>query len=165
MPFTTSVVVPVKNDVIEQLYAHAMEGLDVGKAMSQPERAFNVRHLKMGVRLAGALLQCDDEVAMGLLVSAATILSHQRSSISLRFSPIQRRDVQWRLFDLFESQYMSATIKLQVVRALDSSTRRAVGMRYFVDTKAPTETCYQRLVTILTSKQVTRARSLLLPMK
>ena len=51
-----------------QLYGHLLEGLDVSKAMAQPKTAYKVRHLKMGVRLAGALLQCDDYIALGLMV-------------------------------------------------------------------------------------------------
>lgn len=46
-----------------------MEGLDENAAMKQPEAAFKVRHLKMGISLSTALLQCDSTVAMMLLVS------------------------------------------------------------------------------------------------
>ena len=80
---------------------------------------------------------------------------------------MQRINVQQRLFDLFESQYMSATVKLQIVRALDQSTRRACGMRWFVgihpeqlhktSETTTTESAYQRLVRILTTKQVRSA--------
>ena len=65
---TSSRVITARDDVIVQLYGHLLEGLDVSKAMAQPKTAYKVRHLKMGVRLAGALLQCDDYIALGLMV-------------------------------------------------------------------------------------------------
>ncbi len=46
-----------------------MEGLDLERAMAQPETAYKVRHLKMGVTLAGVLCTCDSYTSFRMLVS------------------------------------------------------------------------------------------------
>ena len=69
-----------------QLYGHLLEGLDVSKAMAQPKTAYKVRHLKMGVRLAVALLQCDDYIALGLMVGfCSTEMMRKKSTLCLYF--------------------------------------------------------------------------------
>ena len=54
--------------MLEKLVAWAFEGLDMERAMAQPETAYKVRHLKMGIRLAGMLCSCDSYVAFHMLV-------------------------------------------------------------------------------------------------
>ena len=61
-----SVVVP---DVLETLIDWAVEGLDLSAAIAQPETAYKVRHLKMGVRLSGALCCCNSDITVLLMVS------------------------------------------------------------------------------------------------
>ena len=56
------------------LSSWCLEGLDVEKAIAQPETAYKVRHIKMGIRLAGALCMCDDQVTLNLMVSKLNIV-------------------------------------------------------------------------------------------
>jgi len=58
----------VCSEVLELLIDWTFEGLDLNKAMAQPETAYKVRHLKMGIRVAGALCSCDSYVAFRMLV-------------------------------------------------------------------------------------------------
>ena len=51
-----------------------LEGLDLSKALEQPEAAFKVRHFKMGARLAGALCSCDSYIAFRMLVSGRDVV-------------------------------------------------------------------------------------------
>ncbi|KAH3771868.1 hypothetical protein DPMN_173197 [Dreissena polymorpha] len=88
----------------------AQEGLMEDRAMAQPEAAYKVRHLKMGFKLAGALCSCDPSIAVQCLT----------------------RDFQGRLLDNFESQYMSFSLKQQIVVALDQSTRFQDGLDWFL---------------------------------
>ena len=56
--------------MLQLLVESMLEGLDVEKAMAQPVTAYKVRHLKMGIRLASSLGQCDAHVALSCLVSS-----------------------------------------------------------------------------------------------
>jgi hypothetical protein len=56
-------------DVLSVLISWCEEGLSVDKAMAQPETAYKVRHLKMGIRLAAALSSCDNALTRTVLVS------------------------------------------------------------------------------------------------
>lgn len=56
-------------DVLKTLVEWCLEGLNLKKGIAQPETAFKVRHLKMGIRLAGALCSCDSQVASMVVVS------------------------------------------------------------------------------------------------
>jgi len=44
------------------------EGLDLNRAMQQPDATFKVRHLKMGITMVSALFTCDEEISLYLLV-------------------------------------------------------------------------------------------------
>ncbi|KAL3859118.1 hypothetical protein ACJMK2_009350 [Sinanodonta woodiana] len=99
-----------RKGIINQLVDWALEGLDVNKAMIQPESAFKLRHLKMGIRLTGALCCCDEEVAIRILC----------------------KDAQDKLLDLFSTQFMSFSLKLQIIRALDHTTRLRDGIEWFL---------------------------------
>ena len=55
-------------EMLETLVDWCFEGLDINKAMAQPETAFKVRHLKMGIRLAALLCSADSYVAHRMLV-------------------------------------------------------------------------------------------------
>ena len=61
-------------DVLDTLIGWVLEGLDEEKAMNQPESAFKVRHLKMGITLAGALCACDSDICVQALVSDFSLL-------------------------------------------------------------------------------------------
>lgn len=91
----------------------------------------------------------------------------------------QALDVQHKLLDLFVAPHMSFSLKLQIVRAIDQSTRFTDGMKWFQgnhvlqQTKVKAEanqtgppdvcmdvedvkkeSCYQRLVNCMMNKQV-----------
>ena len=90
----------------------------------------------------------------------------------------QSKEVQHTLLDLFCSEYMSSSLKLQIVKALDASTRLKEGLDWFLgqhhlqvengteiegdgcdtDLDRPTavtrQTGYQRLLDIMLQKQV-----------
>ena len=51
-----------------------MEGLCEEKAMQQPEAPFKIRHLKMGINLATALLTCEPSISMALVVSLGSMV-------------------------------------------------------------------------------------------
>ena len=59
----------VATEVLETLIDWAVEGLDLSAAIAQPETAYKVRHLKMGVRLSGALCCCNSDITVQLMVS------------------------------------------------------------------------------------------------
>ena len=61
----------VSTETLDLLIDYTLEGLDVTKAMAQPVTAYKVRHLKMGIRMAGALGQCDSYVTLRCLVSSS----------------------------------------------------------------------------------------------
>lgn len=55
-------------DVLTTLIEWTMEGLSLDVAMAQPETAYKVRHLKMGVMMAGVLCTCDPYTSFRMLV-------------------------------------------------------------------------------------------------
>ncbi|KAI0219773.1 hypothetical protein LSAT2_028704 [Lamellibrachia satsuma] len=96
-------------EVLETLMEWAVEGLNLDNAITQPETAYKVRHLKMGVRLVDALCCSNSDISLQLM----------------------QKDVQHRLLDLYSSQYMSSSLKLHIVRALDSTMRFVDGLQWF----------------------------------
>ena len=61
-------------DVLEHLIQWTIEGLDLECAIKQPEVAYKVRHLKLGIRLTAALTSCDSYTAFRILVCSMTII-------------------------------------------------------------------------------------------
>ncbi|CAH1802876.1 unnamed protein product, partial [Owenia fusiformis] len=121
-------------EAVDTLVDWALEGLDLEKAMLQPSTPFKVRHLKMGVNLTGALAVCDTSVALRLL----------------------NKGVQHKLIDLYQSQYMSVSVKLHIIRSLDQTTHFHEGLRAFLERDQAHMTGvsgYQRLLEIMLSKQ------------
>uniref|UniRef100_A0A0L8HH29 Virilizer N-terminal domain-containing protein n=1 Tax=Octopus bimaculoides TaxID=37653 RepID=A0A0L8HH29_OCTBM len=98
-----------REDVLTTLLDWCIEGLDLKKAITQPETAFKVRYLKMGIRLASSLCCCDSFVA----------------------SKAVERNIQHYLLDLYISPNMSMSLKLQILRALDQTTRLQEGLLWF----------------------------------
>jgi len=73
-------------DALETIIDWIFEGLDLDKAMSQPATPYKVRHLKMGVRVAGALSACDSYIAFRMLVCVCLYLSIHQQFFSVLFS-------------------------------------------------------------------------------
>ena len=61
----------------------ALEGLSEEKAMKQPEATFKIRHLKMGITLATALLNCEPSISMALVVSQSCELWMRKKELLL----------------------------------------------------------------------------------
>ncbi|CAI9735216.1 Hypothetical predicted protein [Octopus vulgaris] len=98
-----------REDVLTTLLDWCIEGLDLKKAITQQETAFKVRYLKMGIRLASSLCCCDSFVA----------------------SKAVERNIQHHLLDLYISPNMSMSLKLQILRTLDQTTRLQEGLLWF----------------------------------
>jgi len=45
------------------------------KAIGQPDAAYKVRHLKMGIRVTGSLCSCDEAVATNVLVCICNLIT------------------------------------------------------------------------------------------
>ncbi|ESP02223.1 hypothetical protein LOTGIDRAFT_176425, partial [Lottia gigantea] len=124
--------------VVEKIIEWTMEGVDLDKAMKQPESAFKVRHLKMGIKLTGALTSFSPDFAKKLIL----------------------KDIQHKLINLFVSPYMAFSVKLLIVQALDKTVRFIDGLNWFLGThtnQIPNkQTCYQRVLEIMMGKQLVR---------
>jgi len=75
-------------DALETIIEWTFEGLDLDKAMSQPATPYKVRHLKMGVRVAGALSACDSYIAFRMLVCTCLYSSIHPQFYSLLVSGV-----------------------------------------------------------------------------
>lgn len=77
-----SVVDPANFDAsIQTLITWTLEGLDVQSAMAQPDTAFKVRHLKMGIKLSERMLTMYESLTTELLVSQQLCRAHMLLSI------------------------------------------------------------------------------------
>ena len=66
----------LSSGLLDTVVEWTLEGLSEEKAMQQPEATFKIRHLKMGITLATALLSCEPSVTMTLLVSIFDTVKH-----------------------------------------------------------------------------------------
>lgn len=114
--------------VVESLVSWTFEGLSVEKAMQQTENMFILRHLKVGINLAGAMASLDSDILAKLLT----------------------RGLLHRLIDLLGAEHMSSAVRLQLLRALDLATRLSTGVEAFLglEPSGPVagDTPYQRVV-------------------
>lgn len=90
----------ILSDIIQTLFKWVEIGLDFNLALSQPQPGYKVRHIKAGVRLVEALCHCGEVVTEQLL---------------------DAQDIHSKLLDLYHKDYMALSIKLMILRALDSS--------------------------------------------
>ena len=81
-------------DVLENLILWALEGIDMSKAMAQPETAYKVRHIKMGVRLVSALCTTDSNILNKMLSLG----------------------IQDKLLDLYMIPHMAPSVQLMIIR-------------------------------------------------
>jgi len=86
-------------------------GLDFDLALSQPQPGYKVRHIKAGVRLVDALCHCGEAITEQLL---------------------DAQDVHSKLLDLYHKDYMALSIKLMILRALDSSLSCQQAVEHFL---------------------------------
>ena len=62
-------------DTLDTLTEWTLEGLNLEKAIGQPDAAYKVRHLKMGIRVAGSLCSCDEAVTTNVLVCKSILIA------------------------------------------------------------------------------------------
>ncbi|XP_078337705.1 protein virilizer homolog isoform X3 [Crassostrea virginica] len=128
-----------RTDVLDTLIGWVLEGLDEEKAMNQPESAFKVRHLKMGITLAGALCACDSDICVQAL----------------------EKEVQSKLVCLMESPFMSYSLKVQIIRSLDMTTFFVDGIQWLLGSHSKQlikaenaqSNCLQRILSLMLKKQ------------
>ncbi|GFR93836.1 virilizer-like protein [Elysia marginata] len=128
-----------KTDVLDVLIKWVMEGCDPDIAMTQPGAAFKIRHLKIGMKLAGLLCAQEESIALKLL----------------------HKGIQSKLLNLYESPYIVFSMKHLALRALAKTTHFSVGVKWLlgihseVSVEEKEESGYQRLVkSLLTPKIV-----------
>lgn len=99
------------SDIIQTLLKWVEIGLDFSLALSQPQPGYKVRHIKAGVRLVEALCHCGEAVTEQLL---------------------DAQDIHSKLLDLYHKDYMALSIKLMILRALDSSLSCQQAVQHFL---------------------------------
>jgi len=99
------------SDILQTLFKWVEIGLDFGLALSQPQPGYKVRHIKAGVRLVEALCHCGEAVTEQLL---------------------DAQDIHSKLLDLYHKDYMALSIKLMILRALDSSLNCHQAVQHFL---------------------------------
>uniref|UniRef100_T1D1V3 Putative virilizer-like protein n=1 Tax=Cupiennius salei TaxID=6928 RepID=T1D1V3_CUPSA len=147
-------------EAIDLFIKWTIEGLNFELALNQPQTAYKVRHLKTGIRLATLLFQTNNDIIQKLL----------------------DKDIPKLILQLFDQPYMVLPVKLLILRGIDVVLSSKSGLDYIVHKqvvfsppkvfdynlnkeevkndnlqKDVYKTCYQRLLEILVSKQLTRA--------
>lgn len=113
-------------------------GLDFEKAYHQPKPVFKVRHMKAGIRLVETLCRCGEDITVELVKST---------------------DLQHKLLDLYDRDYVALSVKLAILRALDVSLNYASSVKHFVSMDEQRhENGYRRLVKMLRSTRTARVR-------
>lgn len=99
------------SDILQTLFRWVEIGLDFTLALSQPQPGYKVRHIKAGVRLVEALCHCGEAVTEQLL---------------------DAQDIHSKLLELYHKDYMALSIKLMILRALDSSLNCHKAVQHFL---------------------------------
>uniref|UniRef100_A0A0B7AVR5 Virilizer N-terminal domain-containing protein n=1 Tax=Arion vulgaris TaxID=1028688 RepID=A0A0B7AVR5_9EUPU len=129
-----------KQDVLNTLVSWVVEGCDPNIAMTQPDAAIKVRHLKIGIKLAGCLSVLNPNIALVLL----------------------RKGIQSKLLDLFESNFIVFSVKHLALRSLARTTHFPAGIQWFLGIhpevvgKSKGESGYQRLVRSLLQPKIVK---------
>lgn len=121
-------------------------GLNIDVAVNHAQPAFKVRHIKAGIRLADVICLC----GCWLVEKLVTELQ-----------------IQKKLMQLFYKEYMALSIKLMILKALDSSLIEEKSIRHFLtekfvlvigDVKTEPLNGYQHLFNMLKGKQLVRVK-------
>ncbi|XP_062841767.1 protein virilizer homolog isoform X1 [Trichomycterus rosablanca] len=110
--------------------------LDLDSALAQPI-ALNLRQLKAGAKLASSLADCGTETLQALL----------------------KKGITTRLLDLLFADHVSSTLKLNVLRSLDSIISEPQGMEAFLRTgshDSEVTSGYQRMIELFLLDQTVR---------
>lgn len=111
-------------------------GLDFDKAYNQPKPVFKVRHLKAGIRLSETLSRFGEEINLQLIKSI---------------------NLQHKLLDLYDKEYIALSVKLAILKALDTSLNYGSGVEQFL-TSSNGVNGYQRLIGIFRNTRPARVR-------
>lgn len=104
--------------------------------------AFKTRHIKVGIKLVHALALTGNK-----LVEETLRYKIEENSVD------GGKTFQQKLIEIFEEQYMSATMRLSILRALDSLVLTKLGYQTFVGNEEE-DSCYGRLVEFVMDKNV-----------
>ncbi|CAH0389348.1 unnamed protein product [Bemisia tabaci] len=103
-----------RESIIETLISWVDTGLNFEDALTQPQPAFKIRHIKAGLRLAEVLCKCSEQITLDL---------------------IERISLHRKLIDLYHIEYMALSIKLMILRTLDSSLRYKSCVELFLNSE------------------------------
>ncbi|XP_042220163.1 protein virilizer-like isoform X2 [Homarus americanus] len=107
LPF---LVAKTGNDICNTLCDWVDIGLDFERALFQEQPVYKIRHIKAGVRLTQLMLQCSCDLTRLLL----------------------NRNIMERLYSLYYKPHMALSIKLLVLKTIDTITRTPLGLRFFL---------------------------------
>uniref|UniRef100_A0A8D8WPJ5 Protein virilizer n=1 Tax=Cacopsylla melanoneura TaxID=428564 RepID=A0A8D8WPJ5_9HEMI len=119
-------------DVLTTLKAWINIGLDYDKALDQAEASYKVRHIKIGVRLTEAMLSIDQD---------------------LNYSLLTEHDVDKKLIHLFQQEYMALSIKLLIIKTLDTLLVNSKIIEEFIRRDG-----YNTLLDLVQSNQLIRVK-------
>ncbi|BFZ19611.1 hypothetical protein BsWGS_22649 [Bradybaena similaris] len=129
-----------RHDIVDVLATWVLEGCDPDMAMTQPDAAIKVRHLKIGIKLAGLLCALSENIALVLL----------------------RKGIQSKLLNLVESQFIVFSVKHLALRSLAGTTHFPAGMLWLlgIHPEAPVQdkdqSGYQRLIRSLLQPKIVK---------
>ncbi|KAJ8041906.1 Protein virilizer-like [Holothuria leucospilota] len=129
-PYLTSLLEEELNTVC----TWTIEALDYSIAQTQPI-AVNIRQLKAGMKLTSCLCSCGETVVEKLV----------------------ERDIFAKLFSLLFEAHMASSLKLMILKALDSSTNWQIGLEKFLtEAEGQQKNGYQKLLKFLLTEQTVR---------
>ncbi|XP_014279461.1 protein virilizer isoform X2 [Halyomorpha halys] len=127
-----------REDIFNKLMQWTIIGLDFNQALSHPQPAFKLRHIKVGVRLVESLAQCGKDACIRV---------------------VEEAKAQEHLLDLHQEEHMALSIKLMILKALDATLRFDSSIEQFIQIgKAECFSGYQRLVKLLEGKNHARVK-------
>lgn len=124
---------PAKHsDVLNTLMTWVNIGLDYDKVLNQPEASYKVRHMKIGVRLTEAMLSLDQE---------------------LNYTLLTEHDVDKKLIHMFQQEYMALSIKLLIIKTLDTLLVNSKVIQEFIRRDG-----YNTLLDLVEAKHLIRVK-------
>lgn len=118
-------------------------GIDLSLAKSQSSLPYKTRHIKVGIKLVHALALSGEKVVDQLL------------EYRIDEDVIEGgATIQQKLIEIFEEQYMSTTMRLSILRALDCLVLTKEGLRTFVGDEDDDNSSYGKLLEFSLNKNV-----------
>lgn len=119
------------NEILEKIFCAAIDGLNLEKAKSHWEPLFIIRHLKAGAKLVSFLSSTENSMLKRIL----------------------EKNVQETLLNLLEEGKMCTAMKLNFLKALDSTLNFGCGLENFIR-HSNGFSAYQRLLKFSINQQV-----------